>query len=126
MRPPGPAPPRPRSLLPYLAGKGLGVINASVLCMGLLTHQGPPAWHPAPEPLKRAAAAAAAACAARGVSLPKLALMEAVRDPAIASHLVGFCTRQQVRGSCWCVWGGRGEGRGRRCSAGACSSRTKR
>ncbi len=64
----------------------------------LLTTQGPPEWHPAPEPLKQAAAAAAAAAAARGVSLPRLAIMEAVKDPAIATHLVGFCTRQQVRG----------------------------
>lgn len=85
------------ALLPYLREKGLGVINASVLSMGLLTHQGPPEWHPAPEPLKQAAAAAAAAAAARGASLPKLAIMEAVKDPAIATHLVGFCTRQQVR-----------------------------
>lgn len=61
--------------------------------------QGPPAWHPAPEQLKAAAAAAATAAAARGVSLPKLAIMEAVKDPAIASHLVGFCTRQQVGGA---------------------------
>lgn len=83
-------------LLPYLQGKGVGIINASVLSMGLLTHQGPPEWHPAPEPLKQAAAEAAAAAAAKGVSLPKLAIMEAVKDPAIASHLVGFCTRQQV------------------------------
>ncbi|PRW05776.1 L-galactose dehydrogenase [Chlorella sorokiniana] len=85
------------TLLPYLQDKGLGVINASVLSMGLLTHQGPPEWHPAPKPLKQAATAAAAAAAARGVSLPKLAIMEAVKDPAIATHLVGFCTRQQVR-----------------------------
>lgn len=27
------------SLLPYLQGKGVGIINASVLSMGLLTHQ---------------------------------------------------------------------------------------
>jgi hypothetical protein len=59
--------------------------------------QGPPSWHPAPPPLLEAAAAAAAAAAAEGVSLPTLAIKECVRDPAIASHLVGFCTRQQVR-----------------------------
>ncbi|KAL4440572.1 hypothetical protein ABPG75_003573 [Micractinium tetrahymenae] len=85
------------TLLPYLQEKGVGIINASVLSMGLLTHQGPPSWHPAPEQLKAAAAEAAAAAAAKGVSLPKLAIMETVKDPAIASHLVGFCTRQQVR-----------------------------
>ena len=58
--------------------------------------QGPPSWHPAPPALKEAAAAAATAAAAHGASLPKLAIMQCVQDPAIASHLVGLCTRQQV------------------------------
>lgn len=86
-----------QALLPYLQEKQVGIINASVLSMGLLTHQGPPGWHPAPQPLQQAAAAAAAAATAHGVSLPKLAIMECVKDPAISSHLVGFSTRQQVR-----------------------------
>jgi L-galactose dehydrogenase len=39
-------------LLPYLKRKGVGVISASPLAMGLLTDNGPPEWHPAPEELK--------------------------------------------------------------------------
>nr|CAB3465896.1 unnamed protein product [Digitaria exilis] len=39
-------------LLPYLKSKGVGVITASPLAMGLLTDNGPPDWHPAPEQLK--------------------------------------------------------------------------
>uniref|UniRef100_N1QWA7 Putative oxidoreductase yajO n=1 Tax=Aegilops tauschii TaxID=37682 RepID=N1QWA7_AEGTA len=39
-------------LLPYLKSKGVGVISASPLAMGLLTDNGPPEWHPAPEELK--------------------------------------------------------------------------
>jgi L-galactose dehydrogenase len=38
--------------LPYLKSKGVGVITASPLAMGLLTDNGPPEWHPAPEQLK--------------------------------------------------------------------------
>lgn len=34
-------------LLPLLEAKGVGLINASPLSMGLLTPRGPPAWHPA-------------------------------------------------------------------------------
>lgn len=34
-------------LIPYLRAKGVGVISASPLSMGLLTPQGPPSWHPA-------------------------------------------------------------------------------
>nr|ABG22022.1 oxidoreductase, aldo/keto reductase family protein, expressed [Oryza sativa Japonica Group] len=39
-------------LLPYLKSKGVGVISASPLAMGLLTDNGPPEWHPAPKELK--------------------------------------------------------------------------
>ncbi|KAG6514726.1 hypothetical protein ZIOFF_025096 [Zingiber officinale] len=39
-------------LLPYLKSKGVGVITASPLAMGLLTDVGPPEWHPAPSELK--------------------------------------------------------------------------
>jgi len=39
-------------LLPYLKSKGVGVITASPLSMGLLTENGPPEWHPAPSELK--------------------------------------------------------------------------
>jgi len=38
--------------LPYLKSKGVGVITASPLSMGLLTENGPPEWHPAPSELK--------------------------------------------------------------------------
>lgn len=34
-----PPPPALRRLVPYLQEKGVGIINASVLSMGLLTHQ---------------------------------------------------------------------------------------
>lgn len=84
-------------LLPYLQEKRVGVINASVLCMGLFTPQGPPSWHPAPPQLKAAAAQAVAAAAAHGVSLPRLAMIDAVRAPGIATHLVGLATPEQVR-----------------------------
>lgn len=39
-------------LLPYLKSKGVGVISASPLAMGLLTENGPPEWHPAAPELK--------------------------------------------------------------------------
>lgn len=39
-------------LLPYLKSKGVGVISASPLAMGLLTEAGAPEWHPASSELK--------------------------------------------------------------------------
>lgn len=39
-------------LIPYLKSKGVGIISASPLSMGLLTESGPPEWHPASIELK--------------------------------------------------------------------------
>lgn len=38
--------------VPYLKSKGVGIISASPLAMGLLTEAGPPDWHPASPQLK--------------------------------------------------------------------------
>ncbi|CAM6117508.1 unnamed protein product [Calypogeia fissa] len=82
--------------LPYLKSKGVGVISASPLSMGLLTDQGPPDWHPAPEKLKNACASASALCGSKGKSISKLALQFAVNNPEIATTVVGMCSVEQV------------------------------
>lgn len=84
-------------LLPYLQAKGVGIINASPLAMGLLTERGAPDWHPAPEPLKAACAKAAAFCRARGVDIAQLALQHVVSHPAIATTLVGTANPENLR-----------------------------
>tara|TARA_B110000208_G_scaffold191771_1_gene260018 strand:+ start:845 stop:1771 length:927 start_codon:yes stop_codon:yes gene_type:complete len=35
------------TIVPYLKDKQIGLVNASPLCMGLLTNSAPPEWHPA-------------------------------------------------------------------------------
>lgn len=44
----------------FFEERGIGIINASPLSMGLLSQRGTPDWHPAPEELKAACARAAA------------------------------------------------------------------
>lgn len=83
-------------LIPYLKEKGVGIISASPLSMGLLTGTGAPSWHPAPVEVQMACGAAAAHCKARKVSLPQLALQYAVAHPDVATTLVGMCSPQQV------------------------------
>ena len=41
-------------LLPWLREKGVGIINASPVSQGLLTNHELPAWHPAPEDVRKA------------------------------------------------------------------------
>ena len=52
--------------LPFFNEKGVGVINASPVAMGLLSNRGPPAWHPANQKLKEACQQAALHCQNEG------------------------------------------------------------
>lgn len=78
-----------QELIPFLKQRGVGIINASPLGMGLLTAGGPPAWHPAPDDLKQICARAAAHCRARGAAIEQLAIQYALTQPDIATTLVG-------------------------------------
>lgn len=86
-----------QEIVPYLQDKGLGVINASPLSMGLLTPQGPPSWHPAPEEVKDLCRRAAELAASKGVDISKIAIADAVRNADIASTLVGMSSVEVVR-----------------------------
>jgi aryl-alcohol dehydrogenase-like predicted oxidoreductase len=77
------------ALLPDLAARGVGVINASPTGMGLLTERGSPEWHPASSTIKEGCRRAVEFCASREVDITKLALQFATSNPAIASTLVG-------------------------------------
>ena len=78
-----------RDALPEFAAKGIGVINAGALSQGLLTNRGTPPWHPAPEAVKAACAAAAEFVLSRGSDLAKLAIQFSVREPGVATTLIG-------------------------------------
>ncbi len=83
-------------LLPYLQGKGIGIINASPTGMGLLTPQGVPAWHPADEALKEGCRKAVAHCQAAGrISSNSRSLL--LRPSGIATTLVGTARPQNIR-----------------------------
>ena len=85
-----------RTLLPFTEERGIGLINASPLHMGLLTEQGPPAWHPAPERVRAAGRRVLAVCRTHGYDGPEVALRFALEERAIASTLMGMETRARV------------------------------
>ncbi|CAN8076603.1 unnamed protein product [Agarophyton chilense] len=80
------------NILPALRRAGVSVINASPLCMGLLTPNGAPPWHPADEQTKRIAKSAAEYCEKRGANLAGLALQFALQadESMLVSTLVGI------------------------------------
>jgi L-galactose dehydrogenase len=84
-------------LVPYLRRKGVGVINASPLGMGLLSSRGTPPWHPAPRHVKEACAKAAAFCKERGASIEKLAVQFAVGQPDVTTTLVGSASPENMK-----------------------------
>ncbi|GFP86862.1 l-galactose dehydrogenase, partial [Phtheirospermum japonicum] len=87
---------RLEELVPYLKSKGVGIISASPLAMGLLTESGPPDWHPASPQLKAACEAAAAYCKERGKSISKLAMQYSLCNKDISTILVGMNSVKQV------------------------------
>lgn len=86
-------------LVPTVQAKGMGLINASVTHMGILTHQGPQPWHPAGTDIQDAGAAAARYCAERGASLPELAIQFALANNAVDVTLLGTRDRRELAAS---------------------------
>mmetsp|Transcript_7846 Transcript_7846/g.23695 ORF Transcript_7846/g.23695 Transcript_7846/m.23695 type:complete len:315 (-) Transcript_7846:152-1096(-) len=86
-----------QDIVPYLESKNVGIVNASALCMGLLTKSGGPEWHPAPQELKDAAKKAYELCESRGKDLPKLALQYSLSYDRVSSTLVGMETVDKVK-----------------------------
>ena len=84
-------------LIPFAVRRGIGLINASPLHMGVLTRRGPPAWHPAPPHVLQAGRAAAEFCAARGVDIAQVALSFALSADGVATTLVGMRSEEEVR-----------------------------
>jgi L-galactose dehydrogenase len=85
-----------RDLLPTAERRGVGIINASPLGMGLLTNDGPPPWHPADSEIKEAARKAAELCRQRGADLSTLAQAWVLREKRLATTLVGMSRPAEV------------------------------
>ncbi|MBO4923133.1 MAG: aldo/keto reductase, partial [Bacteroidales bacterium] len=77
--------------------KGIGVINASPLSMGLLSERGIPDWHPAPKTLVDVCAQAAEYCKGVGYPIEKLAMQFATDNPRIATTLFSSANPANVR-----------------------------
>ena len=88
--------------IPFLAARGIGVMNAGPFSARLLTDAPLPAWLKEPEPVKEAARRAAALCRERGGSIAKLALQFALANPAIATTIAGSANPANIRA--WAAW----------------------
>ena len=81
----------------FFKSRGIGIINASPLSMGLLSQRGVPDWHPAPKPLVEACAKAAQRCAEKNYPIERLAIQYAVSNPHIAGTLFSSANPDNVK-----------------------------
>lgn len=81
----------------FFEERGIGVINASPLSMGLLSTRGVPPWHPAAKSLVDACARAAAHCTEKGYPIEKLAIQYSISNPRIATTLFSSANPDNVR-----------------------------
>jgi L-galactose dehydrogenase len=86
-------------LTPFTRERGIGLINASGLCMGLLTEHGPPDWHPAPREVRQAGKKAAEFCREHGTNISEVALRFCLDNPYVASTLIGIASSREVETS---------------------------
>ena len=89
-------------LLPRLAAKNIGAMNAGPFSARLLTNAALPGWLTEPEAVKAAARAAAKHCADRGVDIAQLALQFSCEHPGLATTIAGSANPANIRK--WAEW----------------------
>jgi L-galactose dehydrogenase len=83
-------------LTPVLQKHKMGLINASAVHLRILTHEGPTAWHPASEEIKKAGAEVVRLCKSRGVNPAVLSLAFSLGHPYAATTLAGMSNVQEL------------------------------
>eukprot|EP00908_Phaeocystis_cordata_P024612 Transcript_707.p1 GENE.Transcript_707~~Transcript_707.p1 ORF type:complete len:401 (+),score=181.86 Transcript_707:43-1203(+) len=81
----------------FCTARGIALINASPISMGLLMDRDPPGWHPATPETKALCKRAAALCRDQGLDLAKLALHFCLREEKIATTLISSTSMNRMR-----------------------------
>lgn len=89
-------------LVPYLKGKGVGVMNAAPFSARLLTNTELPKWHKATPLVRETARKAAKHCESKGVDIAQLALQYSIANEDMATCVVGSANPKNVQ--LWAEW----------------------
>ncbi len=89
-------------LVPYLQGKGVGIMNAAPFSARLLTNAPLPPWHKATPEVRAICKQASDHCAARGVDIAQLALQYSIANEDMTTCIVGSANPENVRK--WVEW----------------------
>jgi L-galactose dehydrogenase len=90
-------------LVPFAKEHGIGVINASPLHMGIITEQGAPEWHPAPQRIRDAGKRIVEICRKHGLGGSAVAVRYCLDYAASASTFVGMSNRKHVEENLRCL-----------------------
>jgi L-galactose dehydrogenase len=83
-------------LMPVAEARGVGVMNASPLAMGLLTNQGPQPWFPGQPEVVDACKRAAELCRERGADISFLGMQFAYAQRRIPCTLTGAARKSEL------------------------------
>ena len=89
-------------LVPYLKGRGVGIMNAAPFSARLLTNAPLPPWHKATPLVRETAKKASDHCASKGVDIAQLALQYSLANEDMATCVVGSANPENVRK--WADW----------------------
>jgi aryl-alcohol dehydrogenase-like predicted oxidoreductase len=89
-------------IVPFLKGRGVGIMNAGPFSARLLTNAPLPKWLKEPENVKAAARQAAEHCAKAGSDIAKLALQFSIANPGITTTIAGSANPDNIRR--WAKW----------------------
>lgn len=83
--------------IPYFKERGIGIINASAIGMGLLSNRGAPDWHPAQNDIKETCRQAAQHCQRKGVDISRLAMDFTINQPGVDTTLVSTASIKNMK-----------------------------
>jgi aryl-alcohol dehydrogenase-like predicted oxidoreductase len=89
-------------ILPRLAAKNIGAMNAGPFSARLLTNAELPAWLKESDEVKAAARTAAKLCTDRGVDIAQLAIQFSCEHPGLATTIAGSANPTNIRK--WAEW----------------------
>jgi aryl-alcohol dehydrogenase-like predicted oxidoreductase len=89
-------------LVPYLKGKGVGIMNAAPFSARLLTNDPLPPWHKATPLVRETVRKAAEYCRSRDVDIAQMAVQFSIRHPDISTCITGSANPDRVRQ--WAKW----------------------
>lgn len=82
--------------IPFFKEHNIGIINAALTCMRLLTNRGPPEWHPASDDTKQQCKDAAGCCKDHDMELGKLSVWGSMECEDVSSNLVGMMNLDEL------------------------------